>query len=246
MNLPSPSIIDGIDSRVDVPVEKDEAVERTLEQYKKILPAAKSIDHCDNLFSYYLSSDIQPLAPVQIDVALQRLIQTPDNYEIRTYDRILGLYVSALIQKSYDVGHNGFVLHTQDTPLHYLCGFVEGQEGRLLDIIVYGDTGKDTGSNSKWCSMKHEGNAGHYYFYKAKHAGVFISGMIERFPISGSKDVLFRTTNPETFSHVQNCVMQPKYEADGHKLFLVDASGKALDAWNYSAGMILHYPQMRR
>ena len=229
MNSPSHSIIDSIDSTVDIPVERDEMVEKAVSKY---------------IFGFYgftkihdsvekLKSQVPLLAPTQIDLVLQRLLQMPYKYRPYRHSADISMYISALMQKSYDAGHNGFVLHTHDVQLHHLCADIQGSKERNVDMTVYGDTGSLTGEDSKWCSVRQMGNAYLNYFIGCEHIDVFISGSVSENPLCVSTDVTFRTTNQETFDYVRELAHVYSWPEDRH-LLLLDPAGKTLDSWNDS------------
>ena len=228
----SPSIIDGIDSKVDVPVEKDEAVEKAVrqctKQWKRL--ADFSVSETYNLYS---SLDLPIFGPSKIDLVLQRLLRIPHE---ETCD--VSLYISALIQKSYDAGNNGFVLHTQDVPLNNLCSRVKGSEGseeKRLNIRIYGDTGNYTGSSSRWCSVIHEGNAGNFYFHMAYSDKLFISGMIGEAPLRAAEYIVMNMANKDAFHLAIKKIKElPTTSINKRSFCFVDSAGKALETWHDS------------
>ena len=229
MNAPSHSIIDSIDSKVDVPVEKDEMVEKAVNKYPLHFGDFTKL----NSTVEKLKSQVPLLAPSQIDLVLQRLLQT--HYEDGSD---ISLYISVLIQKSYDAGHNGFVLHTQNVPLSYLCSHIEGREGRLLSMTVHGDTDNVTGSGSKWCSLRQEGNAEDWYFQSAEHSKIFITGSLGYAPLTNSEGILFKTANKGAFDCVKNAVEKKESRISDCKLYLIDPAGNALSERRYPSEVV--------
>ena len=227
MNPPSLSIIETIDSKVDVPVEKDEAVEKAVQQCFETVPHTDALSF-DGTYKYFRSLKIPGLTPAQIDLVLQRFLHSlHKKYNIDSAVD-LGLFISALIQKSYDTGHNGFVLHTQDILLDGLCAYVQGKKNNRVNILVYGDTNGFTGEHSKWCSVRHEGNTGIEYFSKAKNDEIFISGSVGFGFLSDTKNITFKTTSRETFNHIRD-VTKNQYDPLKNNLYLIDSEGKILD-----------------
>ena len=224
----SPSIIESIDSRVDVPIEKDEKVESAVALYAGSYDGALThkgmmFFDSDSNFEKYRVPERMTLTPSQIDLVLQHLLKGP---HMNTCD--LSIYASLLIQRSYDAGYNGFVLHTQDVPLDCLGGWLKGSEEKKVSMIIYGDTGYFTGHHSRWCSVRHEGNAQHYYFEDAKHDEISISGMITAYPLTGAEDITLRTTNKRTFDHIKNEMYTFMNSVNRH-ILLLNASGKTLE-----------------
>ena len=233
MNAPSPSIIESIDSHVDVPVEKDEAVEKAVKQ------CIKASNDADASYRYYSGDDmytlffkpldVPVLSPDKINLSLQHLLRVPHMLSVD-----VSTYISVLMQKSYDLGNNGFVLHTQNIPLDSLCAYVKGSKKMPLSMAVYGDTGHFMGHASEWCSVKHEGNAQDHYFDDAEHAEISSSGTVGECPFQFVQDIMFKTTNQETFNHIKT-KMQSYPKMRGRNLSLVDPAGKTLDSWDDSA-----------
>ena len=227
----SSSIIDSIDSTVDVPVEKDEMVEKAIRQCVEELPTVSRFLSSPEGYDHYASLDIPALNPIQIDLVLQGLLHTP-----RRYTSNLSTYVSVLLQKSYDAGNNGFTLHTQNILLDDLCRFIHGTEQKRLNMTVYGDTSNFTGKSSQWCSVRHEGDAEGAYFEDASNNEIFISGIItvESFytpPLKDSMNNRFMTTNQETFTFVKN-TLRARIVNEKNSVFLVDPAGKVLDQYS--------------
>ena len=217
----SSSIIDGIDSRVNVPVEKDEMVEKAVTQFINELPAVTNLNAKES-YAHYFSLDAPALIPMQIDLVLQRLLNTP--YKLNAD---IGLYVSTLIQRSYDDGHNGFALHTQDFPVHELCCQIKGSEGKRLNITVYGDTGVYTGNSARWISCKHDGNADAGYFYGAEDTMISVSGRVADTMLHHAKRTVLLTTNQETFL-LSKVSMGARH--DNNSFFLLDSAGRFLES----------------
>ena len=222
MNLSSRSLIPSIDSRVDVPVEKDEAVEKALAQYMDKSPVTEHMPP-DDLYAHYASLNPPVLAPAQIDLVLQHLIRVPHEYRWSP-----SVYASVLIQRSYDAGHNGFVLHTQNILLDEVCSRLHGKEHALLNMTVYGDTGDETGKKSTWCSFMQEGNAGDEYFMFAENATLLITGRLGDDPLNHSWGILFKTMSRATFDQVRKS-LGAYYNVNDPHLMLLSPKGKIID-----------------
>ena len=222
----SSSLIPSIDSTVEIPVEKDESVERAIAQCVENPPVVSKMSDIKDIYDHYVLLTVPVLTPIQIDLVFQRLLRIPYYHSDN-----LSLYISALIQKSYHAGNNGFMLHTQNILLDDLCAEIKGgNKKRRVAMTIYGDTGDATGWYSGWCSIRHEGNAGKWYFHSAIDAKVFISGTIGKYFLGGANKLLFRTTNKKTFKRVKRLLS--RYE---HELYtrveLVDSSDAILDRY---------------
>lgn len=102
---------------------------------------------------YWLESDIQKrvLHPVldsaQINQTFNVLLQK------EKYGNNLGDYISKLIQTSYDVGHNNFVLHTQDTEINWLGFDLKGTPKNKINLTIHGNVGTYFGFGSENCNF---------------------------------------------------------------------------------------------
>ena len=225
----SSSIIDSIDSTIDVPVEKDELVEKALAQYDNSVKLCKSSRFSPERDAFCEAYQLPVLDPVRVDLVLQCLLPIAAKDE-----GYAGLLVSDLIKASYAAGNNGFVLHTQDVPVDFLCAGIKGIRGKPVNITVYGNTGNYTGRESEWCSMRHEGNAQDHYFDDAEHAEIFISGTFTEYPLIGAADTTLRTTDRKMFNYVIHKMVECVHYQRGRHVHLVDDVGNTLDAFNDS------------
>ena len=225
-----PSIIDGIDSKVDVPVEKDEKAEAVIALYcdsYDIIMDELGNKWKKSMLKKRLKTDSLLLTPSQIDLVFQRLLRIPYKRNVDP-----SIYISVLMQKSYDRGYNGFVLHTQNTLLDDLGGWVRGTPKRPMRVTIEGDTGIATGRASRYCSFQQMGNAGIAYFNYARHNKIFISGTLAGHPLY-SEDINFKTTNKDTFYYAKEQISAFKTRRD-RRLALVNSSGRTIDSWDDS------------
>ena len=225
----SPSIINGIDSCVDVVVKKDKIVEKAVQQCKEQWEYLANFSASET-HMLYSSLNLPIFEPPKIDLVLQSLLRIPCE---KTCD--IGIYISVLIQNSYDTGHNDFVLHTQNAPLDCLCAWIRGTESEPVKITVYGDTGISTGGRSEWCSVRQEGSAQDKYFQESKNDEIFISGTASFFPLIRAYDVAFKTNNQTTFDYVKKEIHERlndlNFRPYNLHLALIDAKGALIDSF---------------
>ena len=221
MNLSTSSIIESIDSKVDMPVKRDEKIEEVVRNYLEHPCVPLDTVYHDKLHNHYVLLTVPVLTPSEIDIAFQNLLRIPGRNVAEP-----SMYASALIQKSYHAGNNGFMLHTQNIPSYLTCAWLEGWKNNLIDITIYGDTGDCTGRDSRWCSVRHEGNAGGYFFSSTKDVKIFMSGMTGSVPLWNA-ETLFRTTNDAMFDHAKRCISGYSFAGNSH-LELADIKGNIL------------------
>ncbi|HLD00254.1 MAG TPA: hypothetical protein VJC39_00750 [Candidatus Nanoarchaeia archaeon] len=112
------------------------------------------------------------LAPSDINTFLQTTItcQQHQNYNWRT-----GMFISQLIQKSYDAGNNGFELNTQKVKRLNNLGYqIQGTKRRKIKLKIEGDAGDYCGRNSTDSTTTIGGNAGDYCGFDSKNSIITI------------------------------------------------------------------------
>lgn len=132
--------------------EQDELIEQILKQYRCI----KFLDDWTTTIASISILELDVLTPKQIDVVLQRMIR----YEERPVSGITGLFVSKLVQDSYDRGYNDFVLTTGNLGIDRIGWNLKGSLERKLEIKIKGHVGYGCGYNAECSSVLVEGNAG--------------------------------------------------------------------------------------
>jgi len=146
-----------------VEIEKDMLVERTLELYR-----TEQIWNETIIDSVY--DEMYVLNPPQIDILLQRILKETEKRP-RYIDRgILGAsrFITGLIQKSYDNGHNNFQLTTGGRLIN--CFQLKGKEDNRLKLTIKGNALNDTGTGSENCILSVEGNAGVNFGFRSKNS----------------------------------------------------------------------------
>src|SRR3989344_1337836 len=114
------------------------------------------------------------LAPSDINTFLQTTItcQQHQNYNWRT-----GMFISQLIQKSYDAGNNGFELNTQKVKRLNNLGYqIQGTKRRKIKLKIEGDAGDYCGIDSKNSIITIGENAGNWCGYYSTDSTITIGG----------------------------------------------------------------------
>jgi hypothetical protein len=88
------------------------------------------------------------------------LLATTIYDDCERYERKTGVFVSQLLQNSYDAGHNEFVLNTRSLPrgLEFLGYNLRGTEERPIKVEVLGDVGDDCARNTVHLTMTFHDN----------------------------------------------------------------------------------------
>ena len=156
-----------------------------LEHYKKEVCIDKQID------SYHVMHlDVEVLTPAQINMFLQ----TARHYR---QGRLLGNYVTRLIQFSYAMGNNEFVLYPGDRTLNSIgntfhakkerrpkihvvgsaCNFASFSKN--VDYIIDRDAKMHVGSHSTDCNFWIYGNVGKYFALSPERCDFHLYGDVE-------------------------------------------------------------------
>jgi len=137
-----------------VEFENDELVEKTLKQYRTLKNELSWIKKEKQI----KKQKLETLKPAQINNLLLQIIrETPKQ---KTEDEQTGLFLSKLIQKSYQAGNNDFILNTQDLQIHCLGKKLVGKKERPIQITIQGNTGDSCGYESKNSIFNIKGNTG--------------------------------------------------------------------------------------
>ena len=114
------------------------------------------------------------LTPEQINIFLQSTIA----YENRKgYNKFTGIFITKLLQNSYDAGHNEFELRVSSaTDMHYVGVTLLGTEDRLFSVSINGNGGMFFGREARYCQFTVNGNVGWYCGYRANNSYFTING----------------------------------------------------------------------
>ena len=120
-------------------------------------------------------SDI--LSSEEINAFLQTTIQFEEH---KQYAKNTGLFISKLIQNSYNAGNTEFTLNTNviSNPLIYLCAYLEAIEKNKLVISITGDVGDLLGWASYNCTYTVTGNVGYWLGYNSNNCIYTVTGNV--------------------------------------------------------------------
>jgi hypothetical protein len=105
----------------------------------------------------YFSQDKLLLSPKEINTFLQLTEKYSDNQDYK----LLGDFMSRLIQNSYDHGYNNFKFDIRNLPpFDDFLDFLKGKEDNRINIKVIGDISDSSVCDSKYLNLFVEGNVG--------------------------------------------------------------------------------------
>ena len=132
------------------PIEVVEGVfQELMGEYERFLET-----ECDswNDFQVELNKITETVTPADITAFLQTTIKHEQHNE---YCWRTGLFISKLMQNSYEAGHNDFILNTTALKeIHNLGCDLTGTEERLIKLTIIGNTGDWCGWGSRNLSYK--------------------------------------------------------------------------------------------
>ena len=189
-----------------------------------------------------LISDV--LSPLQIQGILQSTIAYENH---QNYSTVTGIFVTRLIQNSFNAGYNDFVLHVpgeEEHRLKYFGGKLEGRSGQRVSLAVEGDVGINFCWKTRYCNVVSHGNARigygegaqesrfeHYgnSIFPAKncaHCEFVFHGPIKSFELASgmTQNTLFKTSNREALGVLLLTIPHDK----GNKIYFIDEYGKAI------------------
>src|SRR3989344_3131912 len=117
--------------------QKTENLERALNIYSKIV-FAKEGELFGNIQSYINSLETVILTPPQIDLFFQTILKESKD-KLKSHET--GLYLTKLIQNSYNNGHNNFTLTIGNNTLNLVCYELKAKKERPLIITFDGIVG---------------------------------------------------------------------------------------------------------
>lgn len=222
-----------------------------LDKYKEFLGNCeyqKSWNAGGNIFSQWLSqwgkdyirnpsTDI--LSPAEINLFLQETIpfEESEDYEAT------GIFVTRLIQSSYNAGHNDFKLTTTNLKkLNRVGAFLEGKEGNPLILSIDGDVGEKCCLEARNVNFTIYGNLEAEFAEQSVQSSFTIHGDAENDLCSSSQ-----YTSLEIFGYAGVCGMFAEHStfkihgnasmatASGAKWSTFDIDGDVFDEVGYEA-----------
>ena len=132
----------------------DELVDRALKVYEGIEDKRSTNKNYDQI----LQLEQIVLNPEQINILFQLIINKSLAYRVN--QNITGLYLSKLIQDSYNAGHNNFYLNTGDTQIERMGCELKGTLENVLKLKIDGNVGSTCGADSEKTMFNINGNVG--------------------------------------------------------------------------------------
>jgi len=230
---------------------------KKVEEEKRII-AADALDYAP-LFEKYLQY-VETFCPRSLDVEFIDEILSPDDinlflqasipfedlqssfpFEDKAYCIAMGLFLSRLIQNSYQAGHNNFYLNTKNIlPLSELGMCFQGEEENPLKLTIDGDTGKNLGSRATNSMMTVHGNTislGDFI----SHCTFILHGKLEKHSLvelfgKPITDCIFKTPNQETLQTLLKIIHKHKYRdtLSGNKIISIQEDGSEEMIKDYS------------
>jgi hypothetical protein len=129
------------------------------------------------------------LRPEEIELFLQASVKHENHPKHMSR---IGIFVSRLVQNSYDAGHNGFHFNTDATSdAENFCCYLHGSEDKPLRITITGDAGHLCGGYSSHLHLTIHGNTAEYCGASTSHSRVLIKGNAGVGCGGNSKDSVF-------------------------------------------------------
>lgn len=205
---------DTINGLIPAPLEESHAVRRTgistydrlLQKYEQLLSLhrftpfeaqEKDLDAC-------IDAITEILTPLQINSFYQGLVR----YEHRGRNHVdgVGLFLSILIQNSYDAGNNDFMMETElSKKPNYLGTSIRGTAERPLILTVHGDVGDGFCSGGEYVHATVPGWGLAFFTDKSQHCRFTIDEYVflEDWSVY---DNCYRTTDLRTIEILKNNV----------------------------------------
>ena len=141
------------------------------------------------------------LTPDEINVFLQTTIRYEDNEK---YNESIHMFISILINNSYNAGYNNFRLNTENLKrkINELGEKLEGHSNRIIHISIKGDVGTFCGSETKYASFVITGKVESFLSYAAENSSFTLNGeFIDKCPFKleyFATSCDFKTPNKKT------------------------------------------------
>ncbi len=142
---------------------RDSELSDLLIKYEEFL--SKEINY--NNIDWIVQSNTIILNPKEIDDFLQQTIlyEKHKNYQTKT-----GIFISQLIQTSYNAGNNNFELNTKKLKtINRIGAYLIGKEKNPIFIKIEGNTGHRCGSTSSYSTFTIQGNTKNGCGYNSQH-----------------------------------------------------------------------------
>jgi len=216
---------DNIEKKVTA--KRDGKLEAAFNKYNRLEyreSDGKSDEYIESRFKEIAKLNPETLTPAQIDIFLNRVIKETKPWKLEA--AFTGMYLSYLIQLSYNSGHNDFHLTTADSKLDDLLIEVGGSEKRRLKAHIFGQYCSDVGRRAKYLDLVVDGRVGHIGI-DASYSSFNVNGDVSTmcgwasmycdFVVTGDVDEIIGDSQHCTYtiegkfsglSNVRNCTFQ--------------------------------------
>ena len=195
-------------------VTKDEDVEKAVRIYHDLNYEELQYSAWDDIKKRYHCMKLPMLTPAQIDFTLQHIINKTTTQQ--TNHHITGLYITHLIQESYNAGNNNFTINTKDTNINCLADKLAGTKKQPLQLTIQGNTGNNCGYNIKHSQLTIQGNTRNNCGHSIKHSIIVIKGSAGYWIGRDAKKSIFGTNNIATYERLKRHVQE------GNKIILYE------------------------
>jgi len=158
----------------------------------------------------------QILTPEQVNTFLQTTVKYEKH---KNYTDSTGLFISRLIQNSYDHGYNSFTLDTTALKEIDTIGYIKGTPRNPIEITIIGNTGNVCGYRTKYITFNITGNIGHNCGFESRNSTFNITGNVGSLCGILSKDSTYKTSNKKTLDRMLKDVNE------GNRIIFIHPNG---------------------
>jgi hypothetical protein len=235
--IEQPDIVRKIETRT----RKIEKVIDTYHELHRKIEEGKISGYWNERYNYISGSCTEILSPEEINRTIEYIYCNMEKNQIES--EFTGLFISNLIQKSYESGHNDFHLKTYKPKINLLASFLTGKKEDYIRMSIEG-TEVDLGTRSSWIKARINGRASAYCGLASYDAEFEIHGNTDKycgeqshfskFTIYGlggngcgisCGNSTYRTPNQYTFRKMIESVLK----GNGNIVQLLDSKGKVLE-----------------
>ncbi len=175
----------------------------------------------ENMIKEYVRTPTIILSPEDIDHFLQTTKIFDDH---RYYEYDIGIFISRLIQSSYEAGHNDFCLNTDYlNDLGNIGAGLRGKDETPIKISIKGDVKYTCGAYAENCEFNITGNTGQWLGDGSNRCVFNIDGNIDIFGGTAAKNCKFISKDNASYDNLKN------FAYNNNTIFLTDSSGHILD-----------------
>jgi hypothetical protein len=199
-----------------------------IDKYRQFLSSRATLSFDSVEFVHCPSHIDEALTPRQVNMFLRATLEQEEN---ENYAENTGLFMTRLVQNSYNAGYNGFKLCVDDLPkMKFLLNHSMGTDNRLLtaelwgdvghyclanarnvNATVYGDARIDFGSHCRKCELKITGDTRQDAGKAAQDSTIIIEGTALWWPGEDAMDSTFyisAITHPEVMLQALRCTFK--------------------------------------